>query len=951
MVCLWHLFVPLLLFAEAANRNKYRRCANSPFCKRYSEFVSDRETSETIPSWSLAKFDESSLDFTLKASCANCNPQLELHGRITIYHPGVARITLTDGDQRRYASTPSHAFLDLDSKVMSRNRISIQKADDDHIMLHWVNAHTQLAVQLIIYKSPWRVEYLVNGMVVTVINGGQMLNYEFYRTKETQQAFSDARVDATYLSSVADLWETWFDGLLDTTQAGPQAVGIDIRVPEVLTLHGMAEHALPWKLPMSDEYPNSLDKYEPIRFWNSDIPEFELNSPMALYATIPLLFSVHKTVPNGANVVSGLLWVNAAETFVNLTRNGDDVKSWWASETGIMDFFLFSALSIEDITLQYNTLTGAAPLQMQNTLGFHQCRWNYDSQDDLLDVARRHDDFGIPFDYLWLDIDHSDNRKYYTWNSRFAEPQQMLDTLAATKHNLVVIVDPHVKAEEGYLVHDELKKNDHFVKEANGDVFRGWCWPGDSRYPDFLDAAVQKAYHAFFHPGHWSGTAKSPVGPPLPNQALAKDLAAYHRVQIWNDMQEPSVFNKPEITLPRNVIHKDGTEHRAVHGLYSISFHKTTYESMRARDGDRRPFVLTRGAFIGSHRYGSIWTGDILTTWEHLHYTVPMLLHLASCGLSLAGADIGGFVGNPSPLLLERWFQLGVWYPFMRSHSTTGTRRREVYLAPKDTRARIRESILTRYRLIPFWYSTSLEYATSGRPMVSSVGDYNLRHHGVVNLQTLSEDKQFLVGDTFWIKPVLDRNIVAHSTVVPGSRSEIWFDFKTGILRAAGTSSLKIVPESVEAQDGLVWIRGGTVLFTKDRHRRSVDAQRYDPFTLNIYPNATRQAEGTVWIDNYMSDSVDHGCLIRVIFTTRDEGYEIRISSDDPSRIPRCSRAVGTEVERIRIHGLEPLRVESPKTFIARSGAGSITEVKVSPRLNLAASDAIAITLTKAAAQ
>lgn len=51
-----------------------------------------------------------------------------------------------------------------------------------------------------------------------------------------------------------------------------------------------------------------------------------------------------------------------------------------------------------------------------------------------------------------------------------------------------------------------------------------------------------------------------------------------------------------------------------------------------------------------------------------------------SCYYIVAGADVGGFFGNPDPELLTRWYQLGAYYPFFRGHAHLDTRRREPWL-------------------------------------------------------------------------------------------------------------------------------------------------------------------------------------------------------------------------------------------------------------------------------
>ena len=69
-----------------------------------------------------------------------------------------------------------------------------------------------------------------------------------------------------------------------------------------------------------------------------------------------------------------------------------------------------------------------------------------------------------------------------------------------------------------------------------------------------------------------------------------------------------------------------------------------------------RPFVLSRSFFIGSHRWGAIWTGDNMAEWAHLQASVSMVLSHALGGISFIGADVGGFFKNPSQELMVRWY-------------------------------------------------------------------------------------------------------------------------------------------------------------------------------------------------------------------------------------------------------------------------------------------------------
>ena len=66
--------------------------------------------------------------------------------------------------------------------------------------------------------------------------------------------------------------------------------------------------------------------------------------------------------------------------------------------------------------------------------------------------------------------------------------------------------------------------------------------------------------------------------------------------------------------------------------------HNLTSQALTARtDPPMRPFVLTRSFFAGSQRFGAMWTGDNLGTWEHMAVGVKMVLANNIAGFSFAG--------------------------------------------------------------------------------------------------------------------------------------------------------------------------------------------------------------------------------------------------------------------------------------------------------------------------
>lgn len=81
------------------------------------------------------------------------------------------------------------------------------------------------------------------------------------------------------------------------------------------------------------------------------------------------------------------------------------------SESGIIDTFFFMGPKPADVIRQYGRLTGTTPLPQMWAIGSHQCRWNYNDEEDVLAVDSNFDKYDIPYDSIWLDIEYTDGKK------------------------------------------------------------------------------------------------------------------------------------------------------------------------------------------------------------------------------------------------------------------------------------------------------------------------------------------------------------------------------------------------------------------------------------------------------------------------------------------------------------------------------------------------------------
>lgn len=550
---------------------------------------------------------------------------------------------------------------------------------------------------------------------------------------------------------------------------------------------------------------------EPYRLYNADVFEYITDSPMTLYGSIPFM----QAAKNGSTV--GVFWLNSAETWVDVTKSKKNPASLsnekqsththWMSETGILDVFFLPGPNAGYVYEQYSDLTGTTTLPPQFSLGYHQCRWNYVSQDDIKDVDRNFDKFDMPYDVIWLDIEYTEDKKYFTWDpSNFNDPLSMQKQLDMRDRKLVVIIDPHIKNDPNYSINKEMNSAGYAVKDKHGEKsFEGWCWPGSSNWVDGLNPNAVTWWKSLFDLKRFPSCSKN--------------------VHIWNDMNEPSVFNGPEITMPKDNLHYGNWEHRDVHNLAGMAFHNATYGGMIERDGpgnERRPFVLTRSFFAGSQRTAAMWTGDNQASWEHLAQAFPMILSQGIAGMPFAGADVGGFFGNPVPELFTRWYQSGAFYPFFRGHAHIDAKRREPYLVDEPYRSIVRDALRLRYQLLPVWYTAFQRASKDGMPVI--------RPHFVMfpnDPEGFGIDDQFFVGDSgLLVKPVVKEGQTETEVYLPDD--EPYYDYQDyKVYKGKGWHKVHAPLEKIP-----LLVRGSHMVPRKDRHRRSAGLMKFDPYTL-----------------------------------------------------------------------------------------------------------------------
>ncbi|XP_041927218.1 neutral alpha-glucosidase C isoform X2 [Alosa sapidissima] len=694
-------------------------------------------------------------------------------------------------------------------------QLRVERKGEGSVTLSWGLGQHQVWIQ----ETPFSLDVLCVKEVIATLNPNGRTLFETLQ--------DPPRHDSTLnQGDPSGLWRERFGQFVDVKANGPSSVGMDFCLHGFNHVYGIPEHADRLRL-------KDTSGGEPYRLYNLDVFGYRTDSRLGLYGSVPLLFA-HKS-----DKTLGLFWLNASETLVDVHYHPKDSEEdvaapvkrsrtpiqtdvHWISESGVIDCFILTGPTPSQVLTQYAQLTGFPAFPPLWSLGYHQCRWNYEDEADVESVDAGFDHHSIPYDVIWLDIEHTDGKRYFTWDSKhFPNPVALQQHLARKKRKMVVISDPHIKVDPDWSLYCEARDGDHFVKVKDGGVYTGSCWPGDSNYLDFSCPQTRSWYARCYSLNKYKGSTDS--------------------LFVWNDMNEPSVFYGPEQTMPKNAVHRGGWEHRDLHNLYGFYQHMATVDGLMTRaGGTERPFVLTRSFFAGSQRLGAVWTGDTESTWDHLKFCIPMLLSISLAGIAFCGADVGGFVGNPEPELLVRWYQAGALQPFFRGHANKSTKRREPWLFGEAVTANIRSAIQQRYCLLPYWYTLFHQAHTSALPPMRPLW---VEFPG--EQSTFRVDHEYMIGSALLACPVTAPGVKEVMVFLPGIE-ELWYDIDS----AQAFSGDRNLAHPVTLDNVPVFQRGGTVVPRREGNGScSSDFQKL-PLSLTVALDSKGCAEGLLYEDD-----------------------------------------------------------------------------------------------------
>ena len=427
-------------------------------------------------------------------------------------------------------------------------------------------------------------------------------------------------------------------------------------------------------------------------------------------------------IPLGQGVISRDGWAvlddSASNVFVTADADGnlpDGVVAYGGIGVAPRDhretdiYFFGYGRRYREAVHDFQKLSGPAPLLPRYALGNWWSRYYRYSEEEYLDLMDRFKREGIPFttsviDMDWHLVDDVDP-KYgsgwtgYTWNPKlFPDPKRFLDGLHERGLRTTVNIHPR----------DGIRAFEKPYAKAAATV----GVDAEAQEPVEFDLTNPKFVQAYFDMHH--------------------DLEADGIDFWWIDWQQGGVTRQPGLD-PLWVLN---------HMHYCDS----------ARDG-RWPLTFSRFAGPGSQRYPVGFSGDTVITWKSLKFQPYFTSTASNIGYGWWSHDIGGHMfGYRDEELEARWYQLGVFSPINRLHSTCSPfSGKEPWNFHEPVRSAMVDVLRLRQALMPYLYTMNWRAAVDGDPIVEPMYWAN------PNLgESYEVPDEFRFGTELVVAPVVD---------------------------------------------------------------------------------------------------------------------------------------------------------------------------------------------------
>ncbi len=513
-----------------------------------------------------------------------------------------------------------------------------------------------------------------------------------------------------------------------------------------------------------------------------------------------------------------------------MTFHDDEAGSYvWSEVADELDYYFTIGPEFDDIVAEMRALTGRASMLPRWAFGYIQSKERYATQEELLDIARQYRRRELPLDCVVLDW------KSWTgelWGQKSLDPERFPDPDRLTRElheldiRLMVSIWPTMRpggedwrefSEAGQLLGNGATY-DAFDPQARA---RYWAQAERGLFRHGVDAWWTDCTEPF--EADWLGPIK-----PDPEERMRLNS------------EEAKCYLDPEVINAYSLLHAEGL-----------------YRGQRSTGSSKRMLNLTRSAFAGQQRFGTVtWSGDVSATWETLRRQIADGLNFCATGMPYWTTDVGGFfvanrddawfwagefeAGVDDPGYRElflRWFQYAAWLPMLRAHGTDTPRELWRFGEPGEpVYDALVAALRLRYRLLPYIYSLAGWTTQQAYTMLRSL-PFDFRHDPAV----YGVADQFMLGPAFMVCPVHQPMAWGPGSTelgdVPRRRSVYlpadsdWFDLWTDDRLAGGMTLDAEAPlERIP-----VYVRAGSIV-PMGPVRQHAEDRPDAPLEVHVYP-------------------------------------------------------------------------------------------------------------------
>ncbi len=494
-----------------------------------------------------------------------------------------------------------------------------------------------------------------------------------------------------------------------------------------------------------------------------------------------------------------------------------------------LDYVVFYGKNADDVIANYRNLSGNVPMLPLWAYGFWQCRERYTSGNHLVQTIEEFRKRNLPVDVIVQDWQYWGK---YGWGvpkfdeANYPEPEKFIQKL----HDL--------NARFSVSVWENLDKKSEVAKPYIDQNL----YINGSPWIDIYNPATRTT--------HWNA---------LNTNLFSKGVDSW-----WMDATEP----ENDALTGKQTFFGRGDFYRLTYPLF-VS--QAVYDGQRATNPAKRVAILTRSAYPGQQRYGTInWSGDIGWNWDTYKRQIVAGLNYNLTGMPYWTTDIGGFFrpgrGQYTDAkyhdILTRWFQWGAFNPIFRIHGyQTET---EPWKYGDTVMNNMRIMMNLRYRLMPYIYSEGWNVSKNGSTMMRPlVMDFQK------DTQAINQAYQYMFGSSFLVAPVTEPGVTEWSVYLP--KSTAWYDLWTGKRFTGGQTVKAAAPQDkipVFVKTGSIVPMGPAVQYAEEK--------KWDNLEIRIYPGANGQF--VLYEDENDSYNYEKGAYSTITFNWNDAAKTLTIS-------------------------------------------------------------------------